>query len=164
MNRTGTHPTIIIDYLQILQPAQDGASKGSKKDDIDLAVTELKRISRELDLTVIVISSVNRANYQTEFSFESLKESGGIEYTADVVWGLQLKCLDEPLFAEEKKVQEKRKKIAEEKAKSPRKIKFVCIKNRYGISNYSCYFEYTPEFDLFKPDNEPPQTKIGKKF
>lgn len=165
--RTGTRPTIIIDYLQILQPAQDGQSKGSKKDEIDLAVTELKRISRELDLTVIVISSVNRANYQTEFAFESLKESGGIEFTADCVWGLQLLCLDEPLFAEDKKVQDKRKRIADAKAEMPRRIKFVCIKNRYGISNYSCAFDYYPQHDLFVPAADlpaPAPKKTGKKF
>ena len=168
INRTNTRPTIIIDYLQILQPAQEGKSRGSKKDEIDLAVTELKRISRELDLTIIVISSVNRANYQTEFSFESLKESGGIEYTADVVWGLQLLCLDESLFAEDKKVKEKRKRIADAKAEEPRKIKFVCIKNRYGISNYSCAFDYFPQFDLFLPGKEQEeqhtQKRAGRKF
>lgn len=120
-------------------------------------MTELKRISRELDLTVIVISSVNRANYQTEFSFESLKESGGIEYTADVVWGLQLQCLDEKVFALDKSQQEKRNRIAQAKAETPRKIKFVCIKNRYGISNYSCAFDYYPQYDLFAPGVEMPK-------
>ena len=168
MNRTNTHPTIIIDYLQILQPSKDVESRGSKKDEIDLAVTELKRISRELDLTIIVISSVNRANYMTEFSFESLKESGGIEYTADVIWGLQLQCLDENLFAEDKQIKEKRKRIAEAKAEDPRKIKFVCVKNRYGVSNYSCAFDYYPQFDLFVPSasKEAPheQKKAGKRF
>lgn len=96
--QTKTAPVVFIDYLQILQPAADGKSRGSKKDEIDLAITELKRLSREQNLTIIVISSLNRANYLTPFAFESLKESGGIEYTADVVWGLQLGCLDEPLF------------------------------------------------------------------
>lgn len=157
MKRTGTKPTVIIDYLQILQPSQD--NKGSKKEDIDLAVTELKRMSRELDLTIIVISSVNRANYQTEFSFESLKESGGIEYTADVVWGLQLQCLDEPLFASEKNLNEKRKRINAAKAEEPRKIKFVCIKNRYGNSNYNCYFSYYPKNDLFVSAQAPKQAQ-----
>ena len=149
--RTGTTPVVFIDYLQILQPAAEGRSRGSKKDEIDLAVTELKRLSRELDLPIIVISSLNRANYLTPFAFESLKESGGIEYTADVVWGLQLACLDEDLFDEEKKIKKKRKRIEEAKEENPRKIKFVCIKNRYGISHYECYFDYYPEFELFIP-------------
>lgn len=76
-------------------------------------------------------------------------KGGGIEYTADVVWGLQLKCLDEAVFASDKNQQEKRNRIAQAKAETPRKIKFVCIKNRYGISNYSCAFDYYPQYDLF---------------
>lgn len=153
--RTGTAPVVFIDYLQILQPAADGKSKGSKKDEIDLAITELKRMSRELDITIIVISSLNRANYLTPFAFESLKESGGIEYTADVVWGLQLACLDEELFDAEGKIKKKRKRIDEAKAEEPRKIKFICLKNRYGISNYDCYFDYYPANDLFIPVKAP---------
>ena len=153
IERAGVKPCVIIDYLQILQPAAEGKERNSKKDEIDKAVTELKRISRYHELPVIVISSVNRANYMTEFSFESLKESGGIEYTADVVWGLQLSCLDETLFAEDKKIKEKRKRIAEAKAETPRKIKFVCIKNRYGVSYYDCHFKYYPQNDLFIPDD-----------
>ena len=164
--RTGTAPVVFIDYLQILQPAADGKSRGSRKDEIDLAITELKRMSRELDITIIVISSLNRANYLTPFAFESLKESGGIEYTADVVWGLQLACLDEELFDAEGKIKKKRKRIDEAKAEEPRKIKFICLKNRYGISNYDCYFDYYPANDLFIPVKAPaPATpKAGRKL
>ena len=149
--KTGRPPIVFIDYLQVLQPATEGKSKGSKKDEIDLDVIELKRLSRELDLPIIVISSINRANYLTPFSFESLKESGGIEFTADVIWGLQLACLDDELFEKEGGIKAKRDKIKLAKAENPRKIKLVCLKNRYGISNFDCSFEYYPEFDLFIP-------------
>lgn len=141
-------PIIIIDYLQILQPSDDN-KRTTAKETIDNTVTELKRISREHDLTVFIISSVNRANYLSPIDFESLKESGGIEYTADVIWGLQLQCLNDALFSEDKKVKEKRLKIREEKAKNPRKIELLCLKNRYGISNYNCSFDYYPSNDLF---------------
>lgn len=164
--RTGATPICFIDYLQVLQPAADGKSRSSKKEEIDLAVTELKRLSRELDLTIIVISSLNRANYMTPFAFESLKESGGIEYTADVVWGLQLACLDEELFDKEGSIKAKRKRINEAKAEEPRKIKFICLKNRYGISNYDCNFAYYPQFDLFVPAQAPaePAHTTAKRF
>lgn len=148
VQRTGTRPVVFIDYLQILQPADDGRRQ-TTKETIDTTVTELKRISRELDLTVIVISSVNRANYLTPIDFESLKESGGIEFTADVIWGLQLQCLNDPLFAGDSKIKEKRDKVKEAKAADPRKIELSCLKNRYGIANYSCYFDYFPASDLF---------------
>ena len=89
IRRTGSKPIVFIDYLQILQTTDE---RKQRRDVIDTAVTELKRISREHGLTIFVISSVNRSNYLTPIDFESLKESGGIEYTCDVIWGLQLQC------------------------------------------------------------------------
>ena len=154
--RTGAAPIVFIDYLQILQPSREGKSSGSKREEIDLAITELKRLSREENLTIIVISSINRANYMTPFAFESLKESGQIEFTADVVWGLQLACLDEAIFDKEGNIKTKRDIINRAKAEEPRKIKFVCLKNRYGISSFDCSFSYYPQFDLFIPDQSAP--------
>ena len=141
-------PIVVIDYLQILQPAEE-SKRMTTKEMVDSTVTELKRISREHDITVFIISSVNRANYLTPIDFESLKESGGIEYTADVIWGLQLQCLNEPLFSEANKIKEKRQRIRQEKAAELRKIELLCLKNRYGIANYSCGFYYYPKHDLF---------------
>ena len=163
--QTNTAPVVFIDYLQVLQPAAEGKSRGSKKDEIDMAVTELKRLSRELDLPIIVISSLNRANYLIPFSFEALKESGGIEYTADVVWGMQFTCLNEELFSKEGHIKEKRARIAAAKKENPRKIEFVSKKNRYGIAEYECYFEYYSENDLFVPTVAPqiPATSGGTK-
>ncbi len=153
IRRNGTRPIVFIDYLQILQPAAD-TRRQSTKETVDNTVTELKRISRELDLTMIIISSVNRANYMQPIDFESLKESGSIEFTADVIWGLQLQCLDEDLFTQEKKTKEKRDRIKKAKAENPRMIDLCCLKNRYGIANYSCSFEYYPANDLFKEQTE----------
>lgn len=148
IKKNQSKPIVIIDYLQILQPAGDNKHM-TTKETVDSTVTELKRISREHDITVFIISSVNRANYLTPIDFESLKESGGIEYTADVIWGLQLQCLNEPLFSEANKIKEKRQRIRQEKAAEPRKIELLCLKNRYGIANYSCGFDYYPKHDLF---------------
>ena len=169
MKKTGTKPVIFIDYLQILQ-GEPEAKRQTTKEMIDTAVTELKRISRALGLTVFVISSVNRANYLTPIDFESLKESGGIEYTADVIWGLQLQCLNDPIFDKANNIKERRQTIKEQKKADPRKIELVCLKNRYGISNFSCFFDYYPKYDLFKPgelatefDSTPPK-KAGRKL
>lgn len=148
---TDKKPVVFIDYLQILQPEQDDRGRTqSTKETVDTTVTELKRISREQGLTVFVISSVNRANYLTPIDFESLKESGGIEFTADVIWGLQLQCLNDPLFSKAENIKKKREAVREAKKATPRKIELVCLKNRYGISSYNAYFNYIPEFDLFK--------------
>lgn len=148
IKRNNCRPIVFIDYLQILQPAEEH-KRASTKEMVDSTVTELKRLSREFDITVFIISSVNRANYLTPIDFESLKESGGIEYTADVIWGLQLQCLNEPLFSEANKIKEKRQRIRQEKAADPRQIELLCLKNRYGVANFSCGFDYYPANDLF---------------
>ena len=172
IRRNDTRPVVFIDYLQILQPEQQNGRQQTTKEMVDSSITELKRISRELDLTVFVVCSVNRANYLTPVDFESLKESGGIEYTCDVIWGLQLQCLNDPLFDKQNNIKERREKIKAAKAADPRKIELVCLKNRYGIANYSCYFDYYPAYDLFTECSEadveftpdPPQRKAGRKL
>ena len=148
--KTGKKPIVFIDYLQILLPEQDERGRNpTTKEAVDNMVTELKRLSREQGLTIFVISSVNRANYLTPIDFESLKESGSIEYTADCVYGLQLQVLHDPIFDSKEKIKQKREKVRAAKKASPRKIELCCLKNRYGVSNFSCYFDYYPEFDLF---------------
>ena len=140
-------PVVFVDYLQIIQQAD---TRQSLREQIDSTVTELKRISREYNVPVFVISSVNRSNYLTPIDFESFKESGGIEYTADVVWGLQYQCINEDLFNAQNKIKEKRDRMREAKAETPRQIELVCLKNRYG-KDYKCSFDYFTRVDLFKP-------------
>ena len=142
-------PIVIVDYLQIIPPTDPRQSDKEKTDNI---VRGLKKLQSENDLVVFVISSLNRANYLQPIDFESFKESGGIEYTADVVWGLQLQILNDDLFNGEKKIKEKREKVRIAKKAIPREIELVCLKNRYGVSSYSCGFKYDPRFDLFEPD------------
>ena len=169
IQKTGKKPVVFVDYLQILQPEKDEKGRTpSTKETVDTTVTELKRLSRENGLTIFVISSLNRTNYLAPIDFESFKESGGIEYTADVVWGLQLQCMNGGVFENsEKKTIEKRKIVKEAKAANPRKIELVCLKNRYGISSYSCYFDYYPKFDLFvetKKDEADPAVQVAEKL
>lgn len=156
IRRNGTRPIVFIDYLQILQPEQVGGRTQTTKETVDTTVTELRRISRELGLTIFVVSSVNRENYLTPIDFESLKESGSIEYTCDVIYGLQLEILDDPEYLKLKKENkaQKRDMVKQAKAATPRRIKLVCLKNRYGISSFSCSFNYYPANDLFTVDDE----------
>ena len=166
VKRTGTRPVVFIDYLQILQGEQENG-KATLRETVDRTVTELKRLTRELDIPVIVISSVNRSNYLTPIDFESLKESGGIEYTCDVVWGLQLQCLSESLFEKDKETAKKRERVKQAKAENPRKIELSCLKNRYGVATFSCYFNYYPANDLFEDagsEDELPFTKEKPKY
>jgi replicative DNA helicase len=157
IQRNNVRPVVFLDYLQIVKPGiNDRGYTQSTKETVDEVVTALKRLSREMGLSIIVISSVNRANYLTQIDFESLKESGGIEYSADVVWGLQLQVLSEDVFLKEQQssINIRRQKVQEAKSETPRRIELRCLKNRYGIANYSCYFEYFPANDYFQPQGE----------
>ena len=142
-------PIVIVDYLQIIQ----GAQKGTVREAIDYNVVELKRLSRAYGIPVLVISSINRGNYLLPVDFESFKESGGIEYTADVVLGLQLACLDDnPVFQKDKDIMAKREAIKAAKAENPRKIRLVCLKNRYGRPDWTVTYKYYPQFDYFQEE------------
>lgn len=150
---TGKIPIIMVDYLQIVQEDQS-----TDKAKVDYITKRLKVLQRTYNTVVIAISSINRGNYMLPIDFESFKESGSIEYSADVVWGLQLQILNDPAFTQAKNPAQRRKLIAMAKAMSPRQVELVCLKNRYGIASYSCGFLYYPQYDLFTPD---PNYKTG---
>lgn len=149
MERNAVKPVVIVDYLQVLPG--DPTQRKTTKEITDANVTELKRLSRNQDIPVFLISSLNRSNYLSPIDFESFKESGGIEYTADVVWGLQLVAIHNAVFTKDTKTIEKREVIKKAKAEIPRKIELSCLKNRYGKSSYSLGFSYNPKYDLFVP-------------
>lgn len=164
VQNNGVRPVVFVDYLQILQPTKE---RQNTKETVDIAVTELKRLSRELNIPILAISSINRANYLTPIDFESLKESGCIEYTCDCIWGLQLQCLNNEIFKTlgGSKIIQRREAVKKAKKETPRKIELVCLKNRYGVSSFSCYFDYYPAYDLidkcedldFIQEYEPPK-------
>ncbi len=99
----------------------------------------MKRISRDYKTPVICISSFNRQNYRERVSMEALKESGAIEYSSDVVIGLQLKGAGDKDF-----------NVDEAKQKDPREIEAVILKNRSGKTGATVQFEYEPRFNLFR--------------
>lgn len=146
-------PVVIVDYLQIVAPSMsmDGRRRMDTREAVDHIVHRLKSLQSQYNLTAIVISSLNRQNYLTPIDFESFKESGGIEYTADVIWGLQLSVMSDELFGREGKIKEKRDKVREAKTANPRAIDLVCLKNRYGRASYTAQFNYFPASDTFVP-------------
>ena len=147
---TGIKPIVVIDYLQIVTPSVIGNRMLDTRQAVDHIVHSLKCFQADNELSVILISSLNRQNYMTPIDFESFKESGGIEYTADVIWGLQLAIMESNEFLNLKdKIILKRDVIKEEKKRHWRRIEFVCVKNRYGISNYTANFEYLAQCDYF---------------
>lgn len=132
---TGRVPVVLVDYLQILAPALIGATD---KQNTDKAVLELKRLSRDYKTPVIAISSLNRAAYNKRISLEDFKESGAIEYSVDVLLGLQLKGAGE-----------KGHDANAAKGAYPRKIEAVILKNRNGVTGKSVFYDFHSKYNVF---------------
>ena len=145
---TGERPVIFLDYIQLLRPLN---SRMTAKDAVDFNIRAFKQLQMKFDLVVILLSSLNRQNYLTPIDFEAFKESGSLEFTADVIWGLQLAVMNDELFDSDKKLMAKRDAVKAAKRANPRKIELVCLKNRFGIANASYFFDYNAKFDLFTP-------------
>lgn len=138
---TGNTPLVIVDYLQILAPANERATD---KQNTDKAVMELKRISRDFKTPVIGISSFNRDNYNNAVSMQAFKESGAIEYSSDILIGLQLKGAGQKDFD-----------ATEAKSKNPREIELVILKNRNGKTGDKVPFQFYPMFNYFVENDTP---------
>lgn len=148
MNTHDVKPVVFIDYLQAIFPSD---TRLSTKESVDANVRKLKKLSADHGLVIFIISSFNRQNYLTVADFESFKESGGIEYTADVVMALQLLAMNAQVFDSQNKLMVKRKFVQAAKNENPRKMELLILKNRYGKSYSRFFFEYYPMYDLFVP-------------
>jgi replicative DNA helicase len=141
---TGTPPVVLIDYIQLL------ASKDPRMTDkqaVDYNVMALKQLSRDCNIPVIGISSLNRASYSTrnnngtgsssgnnnsgsnsKVALESFKESGAIEYSSDILIGLNRKSDDKNGKAE---------------------MEFDILKNRNGRKEVTAEFDYHYVYNCF---------------
>lgn len=120
-------PVVAVDYLQIIPPTN---SKANAKEKIDDVMLRLKDFQRETNSTLVVVSAFNRDSGK-DATMQSFRESSAIEYSADVLWALQLEGNDDDL------------------KKSPRPMKFKCLKNRNGAP-YDVYFNYFAAHDCFR--------------
>lgn len=120
---TNNKPFVIIDYLQIIQNNDKGLTD---KQVIDRIVTNLKRIARDNDITILLISAFNRANYTKEANLSSFRDSSTIEYTSDVLLSLQLSKID-GITDDNKDIN-----LNKEQQKDERELTLKVLKNRNG--------------------------------
>jgi replicative DNA helicase len=152
---TGKAPVVVIDYLQIIAPAD---IRATDKQNTDKAVLELKRLSRDYSIPVIGISSFNRDNYTAPVNLASFKESGAIEYSSDVLIGLQYEGMDyqegEADGARQKRIREL-VKTAEQQGRSgqAQSIQVKILKNRNG-SKGDTLLDFYPMFNYFTDKRE----------
>ena len=138
---TNNKPFVIIDYLQIIQNQDKGLTD---KQVIDRIVTSLKRIARDNDITILLISAFNRANYTKEANLSSFRDSSTIEYTSDVLLSLQLSKLD-GITEDNKDVN-----LNQEQQKDERELTLKVLKNRNGritdVKGITFYAKYNYMF------------------
>ncbi|WP_210123644.1 DnaB-like helicase C-terminal domain-containing protein [Staphylococcus sp. GDX8P106P-2] len=139
--QTGKTPIVVIDYLQILKPSDP---RQTDKANTDVAVNSLKRISRDHKTPIIAISSLNRESYNKPMSLSSFKESGAIEYSSDVLIGLDFTQMLEDASEMD---------FEKEKDNTPRRITLTILKNRNGRTGKRINFLYDPRFNLFEEDD-----------
>lgn len=131
-----TPPLVMLDYIQILSP---GGGKMSDKQAMDRSITALKQLSRDYEIPLLAVSSFNRMSYSQPVSMEAFKESGAIEYGADILAGLQPKGVGGAGFD-----------ITAAKAKDPRELELVILKNRSGaVPGEAVRFTYFPKFNCY---------------
>ena len=136
------YPIVFIDYLQILK-APFGDEKSTDKQVVDHNVTALKQLSRDFDIPVFAVSSLNRENYRHKINMAAFKESGAIEYGSDVLIGLQLTGTGMDGFDADKA-----------KEKNPKEIDFCILKNRNGnIRSDGIPLIFHSEFNCFTENN-----------
>ena len=138
---TNNKPFVIIDYLQIIQNNDKGLTD---KQVIDRIVTSLKRIARDNDITILLISAFNRANYTKEANLSSFRDSSTIEYTSDVLLSLQLSKLD-GITDDKNEVN-----LNQEQQKDERDLTLKVLKNRNGritdVKDIKFYAKYNYMF------------------
>lgn len=166
-------PVVFVDYLQILKPSED--AKQSRNNDkrllTDEDVTALKTIARDYKVPVVIISAFNRDAYLRPVSTSSFRESSGIEYSADVLIGMQytgseyhknVRWITEKsgkktkLSTYESKADHEnrvREKMDEMDEAPIRPITLKVMKNRNGIKG-RVYLDFVAGYNYFKPSLE----------
>lgn len=133
----GRPPIVAIDYLQLL-----GAGAGHERDQERLVINDnmmaLRQMANHLGgvgTCVVVTSALNRASYSGSIDMDSFRESSGIEFSADLIFGIQPAKYESELedVTNETKAKSKAKKLMREfKKASMKECELVTLKNRNG--------------------------------
>lgn len=149
INYKEAKPVIIIDYIQLLSDPHEKKSV-TEKQIVDKNVLELKRLSRKYEIVVWGISSFNRASYREKLDLSAFKESGAIEYGADVLMGLNFTDLESELEVEKTKDKVELYAGEGEGNENHREITLCIMKNRKGKAFQRIKYNYYPIYNYFK--------------
>ena len=147
---TGRVPLVFIDYLQIMKPINEA---WTEKRNTDKAVLELRKLAREYNTTIFIISSLNRSSYKGDISMDAFKESGAIEYGSDVLLGLQPRGMAAGSYKKDEK--NNIELVEDTKSREVRELELKVLKNRTGRTGQRINFEYNAKFNYFEEEVAP---------
>lgn len=75
---------VVVDYLQIVPTEEQHRDPRNR---VDAVVSDLRRLARDLEAAVVAVSAVGRTSYERP-GMAAFKESGGVEYGADLGAGM----------------------------------------------------------------------------
>lgn len=143
----GGFDIVVVDYLQLMSPV---VHKKSRYEDVSNISRELKRLATKHDIPFIVISSINREYALRESKMpviSDLRESGNIEYDADLILFLTRKSLFEKYEEYYKNSKDKNKM---DEFEFEHHAELMIAKNRFGYANKIIDFYFDGEKSLFK--------------
>lgn len=136
-------PVIIIDYLQMIPPTSERFTDKQNVDSIMLTLRQLKNMG----VACFVISSLSRASYDTPIGLSSFKESGSIEFSADVALALDFEAMYTSQVNTKGKVEID---LNHERSVPVRSLLLTVLKNRLGQAGTQIAYDFTPAGNLFQ--------------
>ena len=141
----GKKPLVVVDYLQIL-PKESTSRSTDNRMNVEDSIRHMVALAHE-GLPVLLISSLSRQSYKRPIDLDSFKETGSIEYSADVLLALQFTAVHKGEI-----------ELDKEKAKQPRDEELAILKQRYGELG-KVNFKFYAKYDCFQEANtEEPRT------
>ena len=148
LKRTHDIKVAFIDYLQLLT-APSGQSRESRQVEVSIISRNIKRLSLELNIPIIVLAQLNRRPDETtnnEPALHHLRESGAIEQDADLV--LLLSKYNTSSYKDY--TDGENETINDSSNKTHALYRLFVAKNRNGPAGMSMLLEFDHNITLFK--------------
>lgn len=150
---TNRVPIIFVDYLQILKSID---VKATDKQAVDRTIVALGSLARRHNTTVVGISSFNRENYWQKVNLTAFKDTGNLEYSADMLFAIAPAGMKDGTTDD---VKTSNKKLVEVcKDAMEKDIQFHVLKTRSGIitgTRHQLFFTYHAQYNHFEETDGP---------
>lgn len=155
--QAGDLALVIVDYLQLLAPENEHMDERRA---VGANTQELRQLARDMGISVLLISALNRASYGEGVSMSSFRESSAIEYSSDLLLGLEPQGMNRRLLEAkpDKQRQEAREIVEAFRDKVNKPVELRVLKNRAGAvprDGAALLFEAASSY--FRPDESAPR-------